>query len=56
MITAINGSPTPTSSDLSTVVAALKPGQKVTVAITHQDGTKATLNLTLGTFPGSTTG
>ena len=56
VVTAINGSPTPTTSDLSTVVATLKPGQKVNVKITRQSGTTATVSLTLGTYPGSTTG
>ncbi len=54
VITAINGSPTPTTSDLSTVVANLKPGQKVSVKITRQDGATTTVTLTIGTYPGST--
>jgi putative serine protease PepD len=56
VITSINGSPTPTTSDLSSVVANLKPGQKVNVKIARQDGTTATVALTIGTYPGSTTG
>jgi putative serine protease PepD len=54
VITAINGSPTPTTGDLSTVVSNLKPGQKVTVKVAHQDGTSVTLQLTIGTYPGTT--
>jgi len=54
VIVAINGSPTPTTSDLSTVEANLTPGQKVKLKITHQDGTTATVALTIGTYPGST--
>jgi S1-C subfamily serine protease len=55
-IVAINGSATPTTSDLSSVVANLKPGQTVNVKVAHQDGTTATLTLTIGTYPGSTSG
>jgi putative serine protease PepD len=54
VITAINGTSTPTTGDLSTVVSNLKPGQKVTVKVTHQDGTNASLQLTIGTYPGTT--
>ena len=54
VITTINGTSTPTTGDLSTVVSNLKPGQKVTVKVTHQDGTNATLQLTIGTYPGTT--
>jgi putative serine protease PepD len=55
-IVAINGSPTATTGDLSSVVASLKPGQTVKVKVAHQDGTTATVTLTLGTYPGSTSG
>jgi putative serine protease PepD len=54
VITAINGTPTPTTGDLSTVVSNLEPGQKVKVKVAHQDGTTATLQLTIGTYPGTT--
>jgi putative serine protease PepD len=54
VITAINGSPTPDASDLTNVEAGLKPGQKVNVKITRQDGTTATVALTIGTYPGTT--
>jgi S1-C subfamily serine protease len=50
LITSLNGTKTPTSSDLGTVLAGLKPGQTVKVTITHQNGTKDTLSLTLGEF------
>ena len=53
VIVSINGVPTPTSDALLTVLAELKPGQQVPVVVRHQDGTKATLQVTLGTFPGS---
>src|SRR5471032_523194 len=54
VITAINGTPTPTTGDLSTVVSNLEPGQKVKVKVAHQDGSSATLQLTIGTYPGTT--
>jgi putative serine protease PepD len=34
------------------LVAGMAPGQKVTVAITHPDGTTATVTVTIGQFPG----
>ena len=52
VIVSIAGKPTPTSTDLSSVLAGLKPGQTVQVAIVHQDGSKATVSLTLGDYPG----
>lgn len=53
VITAINGKATITSDDLGTVLAGLRPGQTVTVSISHQGGTTATASVTLGEFPGS---
>jgi S1-C subfamily serine protease len=53
VIDSIDGKATPTTSALSAVLAELKPGQKVPVVVTHQDGAKATLQVTLGTYPGS---
>jgi putative serine protease PepD len=50
-ITAVNGTPTPTSAQIGTVLAGLKPGQTVKVAITRQDQTRATVNVTLGELP-----
>jgi len=52
VIVSIAGKPTPTSTDLSSVLARLKPGQTVQVAVVHQDGSKATVSLTLGDYPG----
>jgi S1-C subfamily serine protease len=49
-ITAVNGTKTPDSSVLGTVLAGLKPGQTVKLTIMHQDGTSATVSLTLGEF------
>jgi S1-C subfamily serine protease len=53
-ITSLNGTKTPTSTDLSTALARLKPGQTVKVVVVHQGGKTATVNLTLGEYPGAT--
>jgi len=53
VIVSVNGRPTPTTDDLSSVLSQLRPGQKVPVVVQHQNGTKTTLQVTLGTFPGS---
>ena len=50
LITSVNGTKTPASSDLSTVLAGLRPGQTVKVTVMHQNGSKDTVNLTLGEF------
>jgi putative serine protease PepD len=52
VIVSVAGKPTPTSADLSTVLAGLKPGQTVQVGLRHQDGSKGTVSLTLGEYPG----
>jgi S1-C subfamily serine protease len=52
-ITALNGSPTPTSSDLGTVLAALKPGQTVSVKVVSQGGAATTVKLSLDQYPGA---
>ena len=49
-ITSVNGTKTPTSSVLGTVLAGLKPGQTVKLTVMHQNGTTATVSLTLGEF------
>jgi putative serine protease PepD len=51
-ITALAGRPTPTSDVLGTVLAGMRPGEAVKVAITHQSGATATAEVTLGQFPG----
>ncbi|HWE80292.1 MAG TPA: trypsin-like peptidase domain-containing protein [Gaiellaceae bacterium] len=50
-ITSVNGSPTPTSTELRTVLAGLKPGQTVKLAVTHQGGSTGTIELKLGQYP-----
>jgi len=52
-ITVLNAKKTPTSTELSTALAGLKPGQTVKVTVVHQDGKSSTLSLTLGEYPGA---
>jgi putative serine protease PepD len=52
LITAINGTAITDTSSLAAVLASLQPGQTVDIAITRQDGTTATLKVTLGELPG----
>jgi len=51
-ITAINDKQVSTPDDVATALADFAPGQKITVAVTHQDGSQATVGLTLGELPG----
>jgi putative serine protease PepD len=53
VIVSLDGTPTPTTAALPAVLAKLKPGQKVSVVITQQNGAKTALQVTLGTYPGS---
>jgi S1-C subfamily serine protease len=53
VIVSVDGKPTPTTALLSTVLAALQPGQKVPVDVTDQNGRKATVRVTLGDYPRS---
>jgi putative serine protease PepD len=53
MIESLDGAPTPTTGQLAAVLAELKPSQKVSVVVKHQDGKTTTLRTTLGTYPGS---
>jgi putative serine protease PepD len=53
VIVSLDGKPTPTTAVLTSLLAELKPGRKVPVVVKHQNGTKATLQLKLGTYPGS---
>ncbi|HEX4519836.1 MAG TPA: trypsin-like peptidase domain-containing protein [Gaiellaceae bacterium] len=52
LITAVNTTPTPTSSDLGTALAALKPGQTVTIKYSLQSGAKKSVQVTLGEVKG----
>ena len=52
IITGLDGKPVTVSQELNELVAGMAPGQKVTVAITHTDGSTATVTLTIGQYPG----
>ncbi len=52
VIVSIAGKPTPSTTGLSEVLAALRPGQRVAVRIVRQDGSSATIQVTLGELPG----
>jgi S1-C subfamily serine protease len=51
VILAIAGKPTATAAELSAVLAGLRPGKKVPVALVKQNGKKATVEVTLGELP-----
>jgi S1-C subfamily serine protease len=53
VIVSVEGKRTPTTALLSSVLAELKPGQNVAIALARQNGTKRTVHVTLGTYPGS---
>jgi len=53
VITSVAGQATPTLDQLTSVLAELKPGQTVAVRVTRQNGSAATLHVTLDTYPGS---
>jgi S1-C subfamily serine protease len=52
-IVSVDGTPTPTTATLSVTLAALKPGQRVPVTVASQSGARTTVQVTLGTYPGS---
>ena len=52
LILSINGQATATTSDLAQILIKLQPGDTAKLEIQHSDGTKATLNVTLGQLPG----
>jgi putative serine protease PepD len=51
VIVSVAGKPTPTMTDLSAVLARLKPGERVSVVVRRQSGKRLTLHVTLGTLP-----
>ena len=53
VIVSVDGTKTSTAVALSVVLAGLKPGQKVPVEVRRQSGATTTLDVTLGTLPGS---
>jgi putative serine protease PepD len=52
-IQSVNRRPTPTTEALAAALAELQPGWKVPVVVKHENGAKATLQVTLGSYPGS---
>jgi S1-C subfamily serine protease len=52
IITSINGQPISSPVDVALVLATLRSGQTVKVGITKPDGSRATLTVTLGQYPG----
>jgi putative serine protease PepD len=50
VITALDGTATPTADTLTQILAGLAPGQKVTAKVTHENGSEVTVNITLGTL------
>jgi putative serine protease PepD len=48
----VDGKPTPTADDLSTVLAGLKPGQTVPVDVRRANGQTESVKVTLGQIPG----
>jgi S1-C subfamily serine protease len=52
LIVSVDGKATPDNATLSTVLAGLQPGQTVPVDIERPDGTKSTVQVTLGEIPG----
>ena len=53
VIAAIGGNPTPTTDDLSEVLAGYKPKQTAKLDLVSQDGTTSRVTVTLGELPGS---
>jgi putative serine protease PepD len=52
IITAINGKQVSTPDDVATILADQAPGNKVTVTVTHQEGSHSTVTITVGELPG----
>lgn len=53
MITKVNRTAVPDTETLAAVLAALRPGQQVTLGVIKADGGATTVRLTLGQLPGS---
>jgi S1-C subfamily serine protease len=51
IIVAVDGTPTPDSQTLVDLMLTHHPGDVVKMSVEHQDGTKATISLTLGQLP-----
>jgi len=48
VITAVNGKPTLAVQDLTDALANLNPGKAITLSVTHANGSKGTVSITLG--------
>src|SRR5262252_754341 len=53
VITKVNGTATPDTETLATVLAGLRPGEQVTLSVTKANGSTATVHVTLGQLPGT---
>jgi len=53
VIVSVDGKPIAMAAEVSGVLATLKPGRRVPVVVKTQNGAKKTLEVTLGTYPGS---
>jgi S1-C subfamily serine protease len=53
VITKVNGTATPDTQTLATVLATLHPGQQVSLSVTKADGSNTTIHVTLGQLPGT---
>ena len=54
MITSIDGQAISSSVDVAETLARLKSGQTVEIKITKRDGSRATVKVRLGQYPGGT--
>jgi putative serine protease PepD len=52
-IESVNDRQTPTTLDLAAVLAELQPGKTVPVAVKHENGAKAIIQVTLSAYPGT---
>jgi putative serine protease PepD len=52
VIVSLNGQQVPDAATVGELLTALQPGAVVKVGVQHQDGSNATLNVTLGQIPG----
>ncbi len=53
IIVSVGGKPTPTASALAGVLAGLDPGRTVKVVVVRPSGTRRTVDVSLGEYPGS---
>lgn len=53
IIVSVAGMPTPSASELASVLAGLDPGQRVNVVVARPSGARKTVTVTLGEYPGS---